>query len=162
MAALKKLTEPEPESRSQDFEGRRMVRIDGGYVILNFMKYRDKDHTGAERAKRYRERKKGIVTRDVTLELRDVTHAEVRVQSSDAEIKTVGRAVAPTDGEWIASLKTNSAYAGLDVDREIAKCQTWCGANGKVASKRRIVNWLNRSERPIGTRDTGPVYREAT
>jgi hypothetical protein len=58
MAALEALGNPEKESRSQDHEGRRLVRIDGGYVVLNFFKYRDYDHTAKERQKRYRERKK--------------------------------------------------------------------------------------------------------
>jgi hypothetical protein len=44
------------ESRTPDFDGRRLVRVDGGYVALNFAKYREKDHTAAERSKRYREK----------------------------------------------------------------------------------------------------------
>ena len=58
MAALAKLGEPDPESRTGDFDGRRLVRVDGGYIVLNFMKYRDKDATAADRSKRYRQRQK--------------------------------------------------------------------------------------------------------
>jgi len=58
MQALEKLGEPDLESRSADFDGRRLVRVDGGYIILNYMKYREKDNTAAVRQKRYRERKK--------------------------------------------------------------------------------------------------------
>ena len=89
--ALKVLGNPEPDSRSSDFEGRRLVRINGGFLVLNFMRYRDRDHGGAERAKRYRERiKNRKVTnatshRDVTPSPRDVTHS--RVQSAEAEKK---------------------------------------------------------------------------
>ena len=56
MLALERLGEPEPDSRTPDFEGRRLVRISGGYIALNFTKYREKDHTSAERSRRYRER----------------------------------------------------------------------------------------------------------
>lgn len=56
MKALASLGDPEADSRTPDFEGRRMVRVDGGYIILNYTKYREKDHTSAERSKRYRER----------------------------------------------------------------------------------------------------------
>ena len=35
MAALEQLGNPEKESRTPDFEGRRMVRVDGGFLILN-------------------------------------------------------------------------------------------------------------------------------
>ena len=48
MEALRKLGEPEAESRSKEFGGRRMIRVNGGFVILNYMKYRDIDHTAAE------------------------------------------------------------------------------------------------------------------
>lgn len=57
LSALERLGSPEMGSRTPDFEGRRMVRIVGGYIILNYSKYREKDHTAAERSKRYREKK---------------------------------------------------------------------------------------------------------
>lgn len=55
--ALEKLGNPDLESRSQEHEGRRLIRIDHGYIVLNFIHYREKDHNNAERCKRYRERK---------------------------------------------------------------------------------------------------------
>lgn len=58
LQALRKLGEPDQESRSKDYEGRRMIRVDGGFLILNFMKYRDKDHTGYLRQRKLRERRK--------------------------------------------------------------------------------------------------------
>jgi hypothetical protein len=64
--ALRRMGEPEIESRSKDFEGRRMIRIDGGYLILNYMKYRDKDHTAAERQRRLRARRKALEEEIVT------------------------------------------------------------------------------------------------
>lgn len=59
MAALERLGNPEVDSRTPDFEGRRLVRVDGGYVVLNFRKYRDKDHTAAQRMRKYRAKKSG-------------------------------------------------------------------------------------------------------
>jgi hypothetical protein len=58
LQALRELGEPDPESRSKDYDGRRMIRIDGGFLILNFMKYRDKDHTAALRQRKLRQRRK--------------------------------------------------------------------------------------------------------
>lgn len=58
--ALQRLGDIDPESRSKEHEGRRLVRVDGGYIILNYFKYRDRDHTAAERQQRLRERKKNI------------------------------------------------------------------------------------------------------
>jgi hypothetical protein len=57
--ALEKLGSADEESRNKDFEGRRLVRINHGYLILNFIKYREKDHTAAERMRRYRLKKSG-------------------------------------------------------------------------------------------------------
>lgn len=66
--ALEALCAPDPESRSEEYDGRRLARVNGGYIVLNFKKYRDFDHTAAERSRRYRERQKadeaGPVTRD--------------------------------------------------------------------------------------------------
>ena len=58
MDALVRLASPEPASRTAAFEGRRMVRIDGGYLLLNYIAYRDRDHSNAERQARFRQRKK--------------------------------------------------------------------------------------------------------
>ncbi len=85
LVALERLSSPEAESRSPEFEGRRMIRVDGGYLILNFMKYRDRDYTGAERAKRYRDRQKASPShRDDTQSHRD-TPVTSRMQSAESE-----------------------------------------------------------------------------
>lgn len=77
LAALEKLGNPDPESRTPDHEGRRMIRIDGGYLILNYDRYRNKDHTAAKRSAAYRERKASRVTVDNhTVTGRSVTQAE--------------------------------------------------------------------------------------
>lgn len=92
--ALERLSSPEPESRSTEFEGRRLVRVNGGFIALNFDKYRTKDHTAAERSKRYRERNKNLqqellpsrVTNDPSrVASRSVTEAEAE---AEAEGKT--------------------------------------------------------------------------
>jgi hypothetical protein len=64
MEALRRLGEPDPESRSSAFEGRRLVRVDGGYVVLNYMRYRDRDTSAAERMRKLRERRKVTVNGD--------------------------------------------------------------------------------------------------
>lgn len=96
MKALRVLGSPEPESRSPDFEGRRLVRVNGGFVVLNFTKYRDRDYTAAERSKRWRDRVKKLAavkdpvpddTRDRCDDTRDVTQAE-REAEAEAELLT--------------------------------------------------------------------------
>jgi hypothetical protein len=79
MEALRRLGEPEETSRTPDFGGRRLVRVDGGYLVLNYMKYRDRDYTSAERSKRYRER---VASRRVKAAThRDITQAEAEAEA---------------------------------------------------------------------------------
>lgn len=96
MAALRRLTQPDKESRGKEYEGRRLIRVDGGFIVLNYMKYRDKDHTTAERSKRYRDRKKRESSRrgdrDATVTHRDASRENVMVTrdvtEADAEVRT--------------------------------------------------------------------------
>lgn len=58
LSALERLCDCDPESRTPEHCGKRMARVEGGYIILNFQKYRDKDHTAAVRQKNLRSRKR--------------------------------------------------------------------------------------------------------
>ena len=78
--ACERLAAPDPDSRSEDFDGRRMVRVDGGFIILNFQKYRDKDHTAAERQARWRERNKAKKETSNAVTLRNITQAEAEAE----------------------------------------------------------------------------------
>ena len=53
------------------------------------------------------------------------------------------------DPEWLETLRGQQAYAGLDIDRELGKMKAWCEANKRTPSRKRFVNWLNRTERPM-------------
>lgn len=59
--AIQTLTSPDPDSRTKDLDGRRIVATDGGWHVVNHRKYRDKrtqKQIGtAERVRRHRERK---------------------------------------------------------------------------------------------------------
>jgi len=66
--AIKCLESPDPDSRTPDFDGRRIEKIDGGWIILNNDKYKlhsdvQKEKT-RERVKRFRENQR--VMQDVT------------------------------------------------------------------------------------------------
>lgn len=58
LAILEQLGSPDPNSRSSEYEGRRLVRINGGYLVLNYFKYRDRDFNAAARMRKLRERRK--------------------------------------------------------------------------------------------------------
>jgi hypothetical protein len=48
--ALLTLCKPDPDSRSKEFEGRRIKECDGGWVILNYTKYRNARHEDERKA----------------------------------------------------------------------------------------------------------------
>jgi len=78
--ALGVLESPDPDSRDKT-EGQRVKQIEGGYQVLNYLRYRDKDHTSAERKRRQREREKSHRdTVTVTPVTRDVTQAEAEAE----------------------------------------------------------------------------------
>ena len=57
-AAMLKLEGPDKYSRSQEHEGRRVQRVNGGYLILNYLKYRndlDKDKRREYKARKQAE-----------------------------------------------------------------------------------------------------------
>jgi hypothetical protein len=56
--ALKKLRSPDPYSRTKDDEGRRIKEIDGGWLILNHNKYREKAKNRAAYFREWRQKKK--------------------------------------------------------------------------------------------------------
>jgi hypothetical protein len=96
LAALERLGSVDQESRSKEHEGRRMIRVDGGYIVLNFMRYRDRDHTAPLRARRYRERKAAAEAaseaeesrRDVELSRRDSNAERRHITHTEAEADT--------------------------------------------------------------------------
>lgn len=47
--AMEKLCSPDPESKTSDYEGRRVEKVDGGYQILNYRKYREMGMSDARR-----------------------------------------------------------------------------------------------------------------
>lgn len=69
-AALEKLASPDPDSRSPEFEGRRIEKIEGGWRLLNYEKYRQKAVAGegsrAPYYRAYRARKRAEQFKDET------------------------------------------------------------------------------------------------
>jgi phage replication O-like protein O len=67
------------------------------------------------------------------------------------------KATSLSDEEWYSSLKTNPAYQNIDIDRELAKMDAWLSTKPqKKKTKRFIVNWLNRVEKPFNQPPTDP------
>jgi hypothetical protein len=65
------------------------------------------------------------------------------------EIKTPKPKAPPLDDDWLQSIADDPAYFGLDVKQERNRMIRWCEVNHKHPSRKRLINWLNRCERPM-------------
>jgi len=74
------------------------------------------------------------------------------------EGKTASKKPILSDEEWLESLKANKAYEGLDIEKVHGKLLAWCELKGKKPTRARLLNWLNREERPM----TGKVLKSKT
>ncbi len=165
--AISLFCSPDNESRSPENQGKRIERVEGGFHILNYEKYRERDYTNAERQKRWRESQRSnvtSVTEPLPITPRNTSRSRVQKQKEEGEASVkrmpTGRNGLP-DSEWIASLKEDKTYAGIDIDRELGKMQQWCSIRQLTPTRRRFINWLNRAEKPIsGNGSMSPQHRQ--
>ena len=81
-----------------------------------------------------------------------VSSASASASASDKKEKKVRVSTTVNgliDSEWIASLKDDKTYAGIDVDRELGRMHNWCKVRKVTPTRRRFVNWLNRVDKPL-------------
>lgn len=173
--AVAALESPDEYSRTQDHEGRRIEKCDGGWQILNHGKYRAK--MGADEKREYfrvkkqeqrlskkcpTESKMSKTVQDTSRMSRHAeaqSHSETEAQSSPDAIPSTFPA--PTQLRWSAQhgwegvteeLKTRwqEAYPACNIGRQLLAMQEWCMANPKKAHKKnwlRFINlWLSKSQ----------------
>lgn len=140
--ALRRLGSPDPESRTAAHDGRRMVRVDGGYLILNFMAYRDKDHTAAARARRYRERKRhGVTSRDSSLAVASAVAPEEQQLSASPDGDAPPVASDPIPYQAVVDA-FNRSMANLPKARDLTtKRRTLIRSAWQAAPKRRSMRF---------------------
>ncbi len=133
----------------------------------------DDDPTAALRARRYRSNKRVTngVTRDVTDASRPPeaeTDSETETETESEQSREAARVKPrspkrPTqcDDEFLAELQTNPAYSVFDVKAIFHRMVAWCNVKGKQPTRARLVNWLNREDRPmtaVPKKPTGNAY----
>ena len=76
----------------------------------------------------------------------------------EKKVKTkVAELSATSDKDWLEDLANNPAYSSINILVELGKMQAWCATNGRQASRRRFINWLNRAEKPITSNGIAPA-----
>jgi hypothetical protein len=115
--ALERLGSPEAESRSNDFDGRRMIRVNGGYLLLNYMRYRDMDHSAAERQRRLRARRALAAQQGLNTPQQLATSNGVTVTDSNVVTRD-GNPVARDSNADASLLRATSRIADADADAD--------------------------------------------
>lgn len=65
-----------------------------------------------------------------------------------------------TDDEFMQALRDNPIYAGLDIDRLKGKMEVWCAGKGLTPSRARLVNWLNKEDKPLAPSVAEQTYEK--
>lgn len=69
--------------------------------------------------------------------------AEVAQRFHDNERKVKKQAVKlASDEEWLKTLEAEPFTKGIDVRRELGRCQFWCKTRGRIATRRTFEKWL--------------------
>ncbi len=172
--ALKVLSDPDPDSRSQEQDGRRIEQVDGGWFVINGEKYRRKMSEDERREKNaiyqknHRDRKKSVSTpSDISAK-----SAQTEEETETKNKKEGANGSRPQSVEdWLKELEADKTYAGIDVRREYGKMLNWCKLRSKKPTQRRFVNWLNNAEKTLPSqhaarsdykRNYAPPAREPT
>jgi hypothetical protein len=112
------------------------VRVNGGYIVLNFAVYREKDHGAAERMRVYRA-KQAALRRTVTPLRRTVTEAE-------AEAEADKKSTSPTPSKFkiptLEEVKLCCAKTGLP-DSDAVWFWNKEEGNGWTNGGKKIKSW---------------------
>ncbi len=165
----KELMEPDSNSsdllRNPDNEGRRIEEIPGGFKIINYTYYRglrdaeDRRIQNQEAQRRHRQKVSPSKPGSAKLSQRhDIeSKSEIKIKK-DGEGANGSR---PTPVEdWLKELESDKTYQGINVRVEYGKMLNWCKVHAKQATKRRFVNWLNHTDRPLPSQHVArPDYK---
>jgi hypothetical protein len=155
--AIEYLTAPDPDSRSPEEEGRRMIRVSQfGYRVVNHEKYQDRGRDRTAYWRRYRERKKSATVAQPSAPVAQPknTHVDGDVAvNENIDVKgkrKKGTFVPPTPAE-VDSYAKSIGYIRPNLGRDF--CQKydalhWCHKDGKPMTnwKLTLQEWRRRDE----------------
>jgi hypothetical protein len=170
---------PDPDSRCMDNEGRRVRRVDGGFLILNYAKYREarsSDERSAYMSEYMREYRRKHprkhVNVNVSLPLASLAQAEAEAEADkrvSEEKEGTGRKgkLAPPARKGAASpdelffSEISRHYPDVDIQRELRKMDAWFltpAARNRKKTRRFIIAWLNKCDAPMKTEANGTSH----
>ncbi len=153
-AAVKTLLAPDADSRTKDFDGRRIEEIDGGWRILNHAKYRrmlNEEERKEYKAKWIAEKRRQESTVDKSRQS-STPRRRSEIMSTQAEAEAEEKKEGANGSrpqsveDWLKELEADKTYQGINVRAQYGRMLNWCKVNRKQATRRRFINWLNRSD----------------
>jgi len=137
--SIRILSSPDQYSRSKEHEGRRLDEVDGGWLILNYAKYRAKRDPEKRRQQnreaQARYRRKPIVSKNKPEVSRDKPKAEDRRQKTEDRVRTCSKFREPTAQEV-------EEYArSIDYTLNGEKFVSHYDANGWIRGKTKMRDW---------------------
>ena len=151
-ASLAKLLSPDPYSRTKEHEGRRILEVDGGWVILNGEKYRkmmnadERREYKANKERGYRKERK-LIARGQPVDNSGQMWTGVDVV--DTAEHRQRREEKSAEEKWFASIKAEYAKIGVNADTELVKARAWfaTNGNGRIFTRNFFVSWLSRADK---------------
>jgi hypothetical protein len=159
---------PDPRSRTPDFNGARIKRLDDhrdwGWFIINYEKFRliaseeQRREKTKERVRKYRARK-AVTQRNADVTHGDACNAMQRQMYSTEEANA--SSVVTTQLSWSVTTGWNgltkeletefsAAYPACNIKRQFLCMEQWLKANSQKAHKsnwrRFAINWLKRAQ----------------
>ncbi len=144
--AIKTLLAPDADSRTKDFDGRRIEEIDGGWRILNYLKYRrmlNEEERKEYKAKWIAEKRLQESTVDKRRQMsKRVTHAEAEADREEVQIYC---AFPLKVGKPAALRAIKNALSKTPFDELLYKTKAFAMArNGDVAFCPNPSTWFNQ------------------
>lgn len=133
--ALKKFQEPDADSRTKEFDGRRIEEVDGGWRLLNYHKHRairDEEERREYMKNLMREKRSVSNVSNVSRHKPPLSQAEAEADSRSSNSKSF---VSPTLEE--VSKYCQSKNSGIDA----AQFWNYYEANGWKVGRNRMKNW---------------------
>ena len=116
--SLARLSSPDPDSRTKDYEGRRIQEVDGGWRILNYPKYRelrDADErrlANREYQRRHRAKSAPVVTVSKSKQRQHIAEAEAEAEAEAKTPRKRGASAIPGTSWSAKAIDTWKACAG--------------------------------------------------
>ena len=158
---LEALEKPDPQSRTPNEEGRRIIRLSEnrpwGWRIVNYAQYRtirsaeDRRDYMRKYQREYRRKHKQVVNNvSICKPNKPIVEAEAEVEVKKKRNAVSSKSKRPSRQnfeEWWDEIKKNLAYENIDCERELGKMKAWLTTpkgKGRKLTKEFVLKWLNK------------------